>query len=549
MKRSSSETHSTNASAVASSTVAAKRASFGESRNDRLEPQRYGSAPAVVPDQHAHHFNPPTPPLNARPRPAVVVRSPSPSTNFLGEPAVPAAGAMSSNISKPSAVGRGYHRSASCPEASFAIGPSNGDMPPSYNPVEAHRNAISASSIRASNASSCGLPIVPPLENEISRQSNHCEKLQRQFTDGASPRTVAGGDSDGQDGGDQKRQKKDDSRKDDSTDSSGNDERTSKDYYFDSYSHHGIHEEMLKDEVRTRTYQMAVLENKHLFEGKTVLDVGCGSGILSMFCAQAGAAHVYGIDCSSIIDQAQKIVDCNGFGDKITLIKGKVEEVELPVDKVDIIISEWMGYFLLYESMLDTVIYARDKWLRPGGLMFPDKAVMYLCAIEDAQVKHERIDFWDNVYGFDMTPLKEIALTEPVVDVVDANHVLSDSQPILNVDILTCTKEDLAFTSPFRLRAQRNDYVHGFAAYFECAFTQVHKPIGFSTAPFAKYTHWKQTIFYTRQTLTICEGEEISGTISCKPNPNNNRDLDISMDVVFDGQHSKMDTKLEYRLR
>lgn len=47
----------------------------------------------------------------------------------------------------------------------------------------------------------------------------------------------------------------------------------------------------------------------------------------------------------------------------ITLIKGKVEEVELPVPKVDIIISEWMGYFLLYESMLDTVLYARDKWL------------------------------------------------------------------------------------------------------------------------------------------------------------------------------------------
>lgn len=47
----------------------------------------------------------------------------------------------------------------------------------------------------------------------------------------------------------------------------------------------------------------------------------------------------------------------------VTLIKGKVEEVTLPVDKVDIIISEWMGYFLLYESMLDTVIYARDKWL------------------------------------------------------------------------------------------------------------------------------------------------------------------------------------------
>jgi len=48
---------------------------------------------------------------------------------------------------------------------------------------------------------------------------------------------------------------------------------------------------------------------------------------------------------------------------EITLIKGKMEEVELPVEKVDIIISEWMGYFLLYESMLDTVLVARDKYL------------------------------------------------------------------------------------------------------------------------------------------------------------------------------------------
>ena len=54
----------------------------------------------------------------------------------------------------------------------------------------------------------------------------------------------------------------------------------------------------------------------------------------------------------------------------ITIFKGKVEEVELPVEKVDIIISEWMGYCLFYESMLNTVLYARDKWLvrpRRGG--------------------------------------------------------------------------------------------------------------------------------------------------------------------------------------
>lgn len=327
------------------------------------------------------------------------------------------------------------------------------------------------------------------------------------------------------------------------------DERTSKDYYFDSYAHHGIHEEMLKDEVRTRTYQLAIMQNPQLFKDKIVLDVGCGTGILSMFAAQAGAKHVYGIDCSSIIDQATKIVETNGFQEQITLIKGKVEEVNLPVDTVDIILSEWMGYFLLYESMLDTVLYARDKWLVKDGLIFPDKAVMYLAAIEDTQVKGERIDFWDDVYGFDMTPIKEMALKEPVVDVVDSKAIVTTAARILDLDILTCKKEDLAFQSAFTLEAHRNDYIHALVGYFECAFTQVHKPLGFSTSPFARYTHWKQTVFYLANPLTICEGEVIKGDITCKPNEKNNRDLDIQLKLFLDGQHSQIDTQADYRLR
>lgn len=115
-----------------------------------------------------------------------------------------------------------------------------------------------------------------------------------------------------------------------------------------------------QDEVRTRAYMNAIEQNRHLFKGKVVLDVGCGTGILSMFAARAGASQVIGIECSSIIDQAKVIVEKNGFADKIILVKGKVEEVELPVDKVDIIIRyfercrylkttpQWLPHFLFF---------------------------------------------------------------------------------------------------------------------------------------------------------------------------------------------------------
>ncbi|ETO36230.1 hypothetical protein RFI_00830, partial [Reticulomyxa filosa] len=80
-----------------------------------------------------------------------------------------------------------------------------------------------------------------------------------------------------------------------------NDHKTSADYYFDSYSHFGIHQEMLKDKVRTKTYQRAILQNKHLFKNKIVLDVGAGTGILCLFAAQAGAKQVFGVSiCEKI---------------------------------------------------------------------------------------------------------------------------------------------------------------------------------------------------------------------------------------------------------
>ena len=196
-------------------------------------------------------------------------------------------------------------------------------------------------------------------------------------------------------------------KKDDDGTTAPQNNMTSKDYYFDSYSHFGIHEEMLKDKVRTTSYQRAILRCAHAIRGKVVLDVGCGTGILSMFCARAGAKKVYGVEMSSIAETAVEIVKENGLDDIVTIVRGKIEDVELPFEedgitdkRVHVIVSEWMGYFLLYESMLDTVAIARERFLAPGGLIMPDSARLLICGIEDGEYRNEKIDFWSDVYGF-----------------------------------------------------------------------------------------------------------------------------------------------------
>ena len=217
--------------------------------------------------------------------------------------------------------------------------------------------------------------------------------------------------------------------------------------------------------------------------------------------------------------------------------------------QVDIIISEWMGYFLFYESMLDTVLLARDRWLAPGGVIFPDKASVLLCAIEDAQYRADKIDFWEDVYGFDFSAIRGAALAEPLVDTVAAEQVVSSVAVVKTIDIATMTKEDCRIDAPFELRMARNDYVHALLAYFDVSFTACHKPLGFSTGPKARATHWKQTVFYLDSSAAVCAGEVLTGRLTCAPNERNARDLDIAIEYALQGKRAQLAARQEYRMR
>jgi histone-arginine methyltransferase CARM1 len=146
--------------------------------------------------------------------------------------------------------------------------------------------------------------------------------------------------------------------------------------FFHYYGQLAHQQNMLQDSVRTGTYRKAVMDNAVDFQGKVVMDVGTGSGILAMFAARAGARKVYAVEASDMAHCARKLIAHNGLSDIITVLHGKVEEIEVK-EKVDVIISEPMGFLLVHERMLESFVAARKLFMKPEGRMFPAVGTMF----------------------------------------------------------------------------------------------------------------------------------------------------------------------------
>lgn len=311
-----------------------------------------------------------------------------------------------------------------------------------------------------------------------------------------------------------------------------NDKLNEEDGYFASYTHHSIHATMLKDKVRTDSYRDFMLCNPHLFEGKNVLDVGCGTGILSMFAVKAGASHVVAVDQSNIIYQAMDIARENNLHEKITFVKGKLEDVTLPIDKFDVIISEWMGYFLLFEAMLDSVLVARDRYLAPNGCVYPDHFEMMVVGVEDPEMRQSKLDFWDDVYGFKMSCMKSSVLDEVYVKQVKSNTIVTEPSVIKDIDAMTCSVSDVDFTADFSLKCVKDATITALVGYFTTDFSSgCHKKIHFSTGPEVQPTHWEQAVMLLPTPLTVTSGTQLEGRISYRKHPHDSRGIIISLKV------------------
>ncbi|OIW14282.1 hypothetical protein TanjilG_21422 [Lupinus angustifolius] len=285
-------------------------------------------------------------------------------------------------------------------------------------------------------------------------------------------------------------------------------ESSSAKMYFHYYGQLLHQQNMLQDYVRTGSYYAAVMENRTDFVGRVVVDVGAGSGILSLFAAQAGAKHVYAVEASEMAGYAQKLIAGNPLlGQRITVIKGKVEDVELP-EKADILISEPMGTLLVNERMLESYVIARDR--------------IHMAPFSDEYLFVEMANksmFWQqqNYYGVDLTPLHGTAFqgyfSQPVVDAFDPRLLIAPS--MFHVIDFTKIKEEELYEIdiPLRFISSVGTRVHGLACWFDVLFNGSTVQRWLTTAPGSPTTHWYQLRCVLSQPIYVMAGQEITGRL------------------------------------
>lgn len=232
------------------------------------------------------------------------------------------------------------------------------------------------------------------------------------------------------------------------------------------------------------------------------------------------------------------------------LVRGKIEEVTLPVDQVDIIISEWMGYALLFEAMFDSVIYARDRYLAPGGLMVPSHATLRVAPYADPDFIASHISFWNNVYGFKMNSMQLNIHDEALVRHIPTTSIPAESAVFLPLPLHTITVDELTFLKDFKVTLNEDiDALDGWAIWFDIFFMpssdstvpenavpadmQKKGFVAFTTGPYGTETHWQQTLCLVdhgkQVPKPLKKGQVIAGKIGYQKKEQGSRLLDLSI--------------------
>lgn len=308
---------------------------------------------------------------------------------------------------------------------------------------------------------------------------------------------------------------------------------TSADFRHDYSAHLENMRTRQQNQQHMHFFSSAFQQNRHLFKGRVILVICCGTGTLALMAASAGAKRVYAVDYSKVTNYAELVVKESDFEKVIKVLNGRMTNLQLP-EKVDGIVCNWMGHCLLFESEVLEVITARDRWLKRGGFILPDRGSLFILGSAENRLKNDRCNWWLNVYGFNMKAMRRYALAEPRYAKTSGEKILTLAHRVLELDLMRVKKEDIFIDRKIRLKVNREGYLECFLLYFDVEFSFSHTPLRMSCNPCLKSSHkylWQQTVLFVEHPFVMRSNLYYSGYLKFSPlKPDSFKEMEVRID-------------------
>lgn len=252
--------------------------------------------------------------------------------------------------------------------------------------------------------------------------------------------------------------------------------------FFQNFATIDVHRRMLADAPRLDAYARAIAASVQ--PGMTVLDAGTGSGILATMAARAGAARVYAVDNSDVLELAQTVFQASGVQDRVVAIRGDFRTVELP-ESVDVIVTETFGALGVAEGGLADIEICARRNLKPGGRVLPRAMELFIAPMGSERLFEEAIGPFGIQHGANLRSLRPSALARGLTVDIPTDALLSQPQCFQRI-LLGHAPADPR-PAPFAIAAAAR--CHGFATWFDLEFDD---DVRLTTGPHGPATHWKQ---------------------------------------------------------
>ena len=263
-----------------------------------------------------------------------------------------------------------------------------------------------------------------------------------------------------------------------------------------------FHRGLIADETRTLAFRDAIRAT--VKPGDIVVDLGCGSGILSFFAIEAGAARVYAIEKQHTADAAALLARHNGLGDRIVVMHDYSLEADVP-ERANVLITETLGNLAFDEQILGLVLDARERYLAADGAILPRRITVSAVPAEIPELFDRHIAWWSEPrYGVDLSPLRTFAANVIYATDLDSSRFLAEPLEIMGVDLATIATPDTQGEA--RFRAARDGMLHGFGGWFTA--TIAPEIVLSNRHPGA--TRWQQAFLPLETPIALRTGDEIA---------------------------------------